>query len=254
MNANGVNSHIQMPKCMLKRFENQNHSFYYYDVEKGIIGNNGHAKTTNTQFGYYSEAVEKYLSANVEAPFAKILQFVDSVDFNNPDFTINNGFQNIVKTFVYSLISRDPSLSLKIDEHSIFWRFLSVQDQHNYAAVEGINLVREIGFFDPFIVTFSVNKTNKPFVLPVCGIYSYVLQDAIHVNLPVSPQIAITLAKGKPFRNLQSEDIVPMYALEYDQIIDFLNGCAFEMQRKTGWGYVVSPEKEVLEELSKTNL
>lgn len=253
LSVNGVNSHIQMPKCVLKRFENQNHRFYYYDVEKGIIGSNGHAKTTNTQFGYYSEEVEKYLNDNIEAPFAKVLQFVDNTDFDELGFVISPEFQYNVKSFVYALIARDPSITSKVDEYSIFWHLLSAQDQHNYAAIQGINLAQESGFFDPFIVTFSVNKTKKPFVLPMCGIYSYILHDAIHVNLPVSPQVAITLVEQKCMTELINDDIAAMYAVEEELIVGRLNGLAFETQCNTGWGYVVSPEKTVLEELAVKN-
>lgn len=248
-----MNSHIQMPKCVLKRFENQNHSFYYYDVNKGVIGTNGHAKTTNTQFGYYSEKVEKYLNDNIEAPFSTVLQFVENTDFDDLGFVISPEFQYNVKSFVYALIARDPSITSKVDKYSAFWHLLSQQDQHNYAAIQGINLAQESGFFDSFIVTFSVNKTKKPFVLPMCGIYSYKLRDAIHVNLPVSPQIAITLVEPKGMPGLINDNIVAMYAVEEEIIVDRLNGWAFRTQCNASWGYVVSPEKTILEELSEKN-
>lgn len=253
MSENGVNSHIQMPKCVLKRFENQNHSFYYYDANKGVLGTNGHAKTINTQFGYYSEEVEKYLNDNIEAPFAKVLHFVDNTDFDELGFVISPEFQYNVKSFVYALIARDPSITSKVDKYSIFWHLLSVQDQHNFAAVQGINLAQESGFFDPFIVTFSVNKTNKPFVLPMCGIYSYKLRDAIHINFPVSPQIAITLVEPKDIQSILNKDIVSMYEITDELIVDRMNGLAFRTQCNAGWGYVVSPEKTVLEELLDKN-
>ena len=252
LGVNGVNSHIQMPKCVLKRFENQNHSFYYYDVEKGIIGSNGHAKTTNTQFGYYSEEVEKYLNDNIEAPFAKVLQFVDTTDFDDLGFVISPEFQNNVKNFVYALIARDPSITSKVDEYSIFWNLLTEQSKHNFAAVKGAELAQEQGFLDSFIVTFSINKTEKPFVLPMCGIYSYMLRDTRHVNLPVSPKMAITLAEQKGMPRLLNDNVVAMYAIEEETIVDRLNGWAFQTQCNAGWGYVVSPEKNVLEELLKT--
>lgn len=250
LSVNGVNSHIQMPKCVLKRFENQNHRFYYYDVEKGIIGSNGHAKTTNTQFGYYSEKVEKYLNDNIEAPFSSVLQFVDSTDFDAPGFYISPEFQQRVKSFIYTLIARDPSITSKVDAYSIFWNLLTEQSKHNFAAVKGAELAQEQGFFDSYIVTFSVNKTKRPFILPMCGIYSYKLWDNIHINLPVSPQIAITLVEQKGIPRLLNKNIISMYAIEEEIIVDRMNGLAFRTQCNAGWGYIVSPEKTVLENLA----
>lgn len=180
---------------------------------------------------------------------------MDNTDFDELGFVISPEFQYNVKSFVYALITRDPLITSKVDKYSIFWHLLSVQDQHNFAAVQGINLAQESGFFDPFIVTFSVNKTNKPFLLPMCGIYSYMLYDAIHVNLPVSPQIAITLVEPKGIRELLNESIVSMYEITEEMIVDRMNGWAFGTQRNAGWGYVVAPEKNVLEELeNKTQL
>ena len=249
MGEKGVNSHIQMPKCVLKRFENLNRSFYYYDVEKGIIGTNGHAKTTNTQFGYYSEEVEKYLNINIEAPFSKVLQFFDNTDFDEPGFYISPELQQRVKIFIYTLIARDSGITSKVDAYSIFWDLLTEQSKHNFAAVKGAELAQEQGFLDSFIVTFSINKTEKPFVLPMCGIYSYMLRDTRHVNLPVSPKIAITLAEQKGMPRLLNGNVVAMYAIEEETIVDRLNGWAYQTQCNAGWGYVVSPEKSVFEEL-----
>lgn len=249
MGEKGVNSHIQMPKCVLKRFENQNHSFYYYDVEKDIIGSNGHAKTTNTQFGYYSEEVEKYLNDNIEAPFAKVLQFVDKTDFDDPKFTFSKDFSESVKAFIYALLARDPVLLSNIDKNSIYNQFLPKRYQHDFAVKQGMRIARERGYFDSYTVTFSVNKTPKPFVLPICGIYSYKLCDAIHVNLPVTPQVAITLVEPKGIQSILNKDIVSMYEITDKLIVERMNSLAFKTQRNAGWGYVISPEKAVLEEL-----
>lgn len=250
MNKNGVKSHIQMPRCVLKRFENQYHSFYYYDIEKKIIGSNGHAKTTNTQFGYYSEGVEKYLNDHIEAPFSSVLQFVDNTDFDAPNFFFSKKFSTNVKVFIYALLARDPKVIATADKYSVFWNVLLEQDQHNFAAVKGAELAQEQGFFDSYIVTFSVNKTKRPFILPMCGIYSYKLWDNIHINLPVSPQIAITLVEQKGIPRILNKNIVSMYAIEEEIIVDRMNGLAFRTQCNAGWGYVVSPEKTVLEDLA----
>lgn len=250
MSEKEINSHIQMPRCVLKRFEDEYHRFFYYDVSKNIIGSNGHAKTTNTQSGYYSDKAEQYLSDDIEAPFSKVLQFVDRTDFDAPVFQVDNNFSTNVKSFVYALLARDPKLLSQINSNSMFYQFLPKQSQHDFAAVEGIRLARENGFFDAYNVTFSINKTIKPFLLPICGIYSYKIKDVIHINLPITPQIAITLVAPKEVPALIKDNIISMYLIEEELILKRLNGFAFKTQCNTGWGYVISPEKNVLEELA----
>lgn len=239
-----------MPRCVLKRFENEHHSFFYYDVAKNIIGSNGHSKTANTQPGYYSDEVEHYSNNNIETPFSKVLQFVEQTDFDAPVFQVNDDFSTNVKSFVYALIARDPKLLSQINSNSVFFQFLRKQSQHDFATVEGIRLAQKNGFFDAYNVTFSVNKTKKPFVLPVHGIYSYKLKDIIHINLPITPQIAITLLEPKGLSELIKNDVISMYSIEEELIVNHFNGLAFRTQCNAGWGYVVSPEKKVLEELS----
>ena len=66
MKLGSVNSHIQMPRFLLARFENERHSFFYYDVKKGFIGSNGHAKSMNTEHGYDPDEIEKLSSDEIE--------------------------------------------------------------------------------------------------------------------------------------------------------------------------------------------
>ena len=69
-----INSHIQMPKSALKQFEDKHHKYFYYDVEKEIIGNNGHVGSTNTSFNYYSREIEQFFNSNFEKPYSMILR------------------------------------------------------------------------------------------------------------------------------------------------------------------------------------
>ena len=52
-----VNSHIQMPKLLLRRFHNDKTRFCYYDVKGRFIGTKGTAESTNTEFGYWREGL-----------------------------------------------------------------------------------------------------------------------------------------------------------------------------------------------------
>ncbi len=106
MKKESINSHIQMPKCILKRFEDANHRFCYYDVEKNIIGTGGHAKSLNTQIGYYSLYMEEFFNNNVERPLSDFLKEIDTIDFDKDAILIPTHQKDVICTFIYSLVAR----------------------------------------------------------------------------------------------------------------------------------------------------
>lgn len=70
------------------------------------------------------------------------------------------------------------------------------------------------------------------------------------IILPITPQIAITLLDTQGLPTLIKNDVVSMYLIEEELIVNRFNELAFRAQRNAGWGYVVSPEKNTLKELS----
>ena len=137
MNPGNVNSHIQMPRFLLTRFENENHSFFYYDVKERYIGANGHAKSMYTERGYYPDVIEKYLNKELERPFSQFLQFVDSI-LDKPSFAMTNADENTIKQFLASLIIRSPLFIDSLKNNSVFFQFLSPTDQHTIAISRGM--------------------------------------------------------------------------------------------------------------------
>ena len=249
MKPGSVNSHIQMPRFLLARFENELHSFFYYDVKKGFIGSNGHAKSMNTEYGYYPDEIEKLLSDEIEKPFSQVLNFIESLDLEKPFFTMTNTDESNIKQFLVSLMIRSPLFIDSINKNSVFFQFLNPADQHTLAISQGIMEAEKQKVFDSFRVTFTVNKTEKPFVLPISGLYSYSLNGHAHVSLPVSPQIAITLIKNTGISFIEKDGITRMYLITEEKYVTELNGVAFREQCKQGYGVVISPTKEALEEL-----
>ena len=249
MKPGTINSHIQMPRFLLARFENEHHSFFYYDVPKRFIGTNGHAKSMNTEHGYYPNEIEKLLSDEIEQPFSQVLKFIDSLDLEAPSFTMTSIDESNIKQFIVSLIIRVPLFVDSINKNSIFFQFFSPADQHTLAIAQGITEAEKHRVFDNFRVTFTVNKTAKPFVLPIGGLYSYSLNGYVHVGLPVSPQIAITLIENAGIPFLEKKSITRLYLITEDKYVAELNRFAFQEQCKRNDGYVISPVKDVLEEL-----
>jgi hypothetical protein len=81
------------------------------------------------------------------------------------------------------------------------------------------------------------------------GLYSYSLNGYVHVGLPVSPQIAITLIENAGIPFLEKKGITRLYLITEDKYVAELNRFAFQQQCKQNYGYVISPVKDALEEL-----
>ena len=67
-----INSHIVLPKFLLKNFEIVNF-FWFYDTDRSFIAK-GHASSFNTEKGYYSDGTEQVLNSAVETPFSNLVK------------------------------------------------------------------------------------------------------------------------------------------------------------------------------------
>lgn len=248
-NDENINSHIQMPKEVLKRFHNRYNSFRYYDVVKGIIGKNGRANSINTENGYYSKEVEQLFNKLIETPLGDFLNEIDKVDFDKESFVLSEEIKIVAKTFAWSLISRDPTMYSAFKKKSVFAQFVA-GNLHDYAAISGMGFAEEKDMFSDYIVTFLINKTDTPFVLPICGLYSYSRNKHRMMNIPISSKIAICFANKSYSGNIIHDDGAVTFFEEYDyENIKIMNGAALLAQIKREWGYVVCTERNELDRL-----
>jgi len=251
-NNHAIDSHIQMPKVLLKRFQNNKNRFYYYDVVKQIIGNNGTAKSINTEVGYYSEKAEHYFSDNIETPFGSMLKYIEETGISGDTFSIGSDAEQIIKNFICALVARGPDFNNKMNSEKDFWASFPLQFQHDYIAKTGLELAIENDVLSDYIVTFMINNTSIPFVLSMDGIYNYTLNGHLVINLPIMPFVTATLIhKSYTSRVVREDGALTMFEInKYDDIM-LMNDCAFSSQLKRNWGYVVCPEKDELARLKQ---
>lgn len=237
-----------MPKGILKRFEDTDkHSYYYYDVEKRIIGTRGYAKSTNTQEDFYSDIVEKYLKQDFEDVFFPCLKIIDEISVDPPRGILNEEFDYSVKRFVSALIARDPTNIDWIRDHyqlSFQWED---QQYHDYAMLVRLTAELEANMLHDWGVTIAINNTSTPFILPVCGIYYVELHGIKHILFPVSPKRSVVLVEPHGKERVIKDGIVHPYLLESTDFVNLINASAVyaQVQHKKGW--VVSPTIEAIE-------
>ncbi len=241
-----INSHIQMPKFILSRFENEKHGLYYYDIIGGYIAH-GHARTINTEKGYFSESVEKILNNVIEQPFSRLLHYIDKIDFDSIGFHLENGFEETTKSFLNALLARSPNTYNTLKKSSIFLQLLNQQSQHDLSVLTSIREAEKIDFFKDYFPTFTVNRTQTPFVLSVCGFYWF--NNGKNINFPISPQLAISLVNEEILTRLIKDDMIRMYVVNKETEVDRLNHFAYLEQKNLGYGRIVAPIKKALEEM-----
>ncbi len=243
-----IDSHIQMPKRVLKKFENKQHCFYRYDVRTGIIAK-GYPKTTNTQKGFYSKEMEQSLNQNIEQPLDVIYKTINDISIDHPKGTIPSLLDYVAKRFVYALIARNPDNIDRVKAYRFLKETMSEQQLHDLGAFLGIAAELEREFLANWGTTIAVNRTETPFVLPTCGVYYLIIRNVLHLVLPVTPEKAVVFVEENGKDTIINNGIVHPYSIDnLDDIMTF-NRNAFSTQILYGNGYVVSPQKELLEVL-----
>jgi hypothetical protein len=98
-------------------------------------------------------------------------------------------------------------------------------------------------------LTFLINETEIPFVLPIGGLYSYSYKGSIAINLPISKSMALCLIHKNLVNVMVNNGAVIMLSISDPDIMMDMNSRAFRMQKQRGWGYVICPEREELDRL-----
>lgn len=247
----GVKSHIQMPKEVIKRFHNNYNLCCYYDVEGNFVGTKGTAESLNTEWGYYSVQAEHYLRDTIETPFGKILAYIDTLDFGQNSISVNSDFEEAARNFVCSLIARDPISMQEMGTGGNLLSILPEQVQHDYVAINGYNVIKRNGFLSDYLLTFLINETQIPFVLPVGGLYNYSFKGKSTINLPISRDLALCLVHKDLASEMVKGTSLIMLSISEPDVIMRMNNWAFRGQKERGWGYVVCPERDELDRLKK---
>jgi hypothetical protein len=234
-----VNSHIQMPKQVMKNFTNEHGQFYFYDFENKKV-RMGHPKTLYTERGYFSDDVEDFLGAEVESDLGALLKFIKETEFEAGDEPPLQ-YGDIAFNYVYSLLARSPSFQEELNSNSVFYQLFSKRDQHDIAAHDGYLMAKEKNILRQYSISFLDNKTSEKLVLPTGGMTPC----NNRIFCPVTPRRAIVLDDIR----MEEEDgksIVAVYEIADQEVIHLINRMSFIQEMKRDKKYVISLEKDLL--------
>ena len=238
-------SHIVIPKAILKHFVDDQNKLYYYDLQSKTIKQGG-AGTLNTQIGYYSQAIEQQLSATIETPIGKVIQVLekgyrDLLVTKKMEMVIRAKSVQIIKNYVYALLTRSPQMARQVSENMIFRWLYSEQNFHDISFANGYRVAKEEAFLDAFQLTFIFCGANDEYILPMIGFCSFLYDNTEIIVVPLTKKIAAYFYKGKAFCQR-----IYVGAAEH---IKKVNEVSVEQQLKSGQGFIASSNRELLDNL-----
>lgn len=239
-----VNSHILIPKVILKHFALQGGSIYYYDVKSDEI-KRGYAATLNTQKDYYSSEVEKFLSANIESPMGRIIGILqkaygDLFKKNKIDMRFNAQNVKALKSYMYSLITRSPIMAEQVASNLIFRDWFFEQNIRDMACYDGYNLAVKEDFLNQFGLTFRFSTMENEFAVPMSGCCTYLYGKTECFFIPLTSHIAVLFYKGS--------DVYPNIAIAPEEFVNKVNDISIEQQINSGYGFVAAMNESTIKE------
>ena len=244
-----VQSHITVPKSILKNFNDQNGLLSYYDVIGMRICNKGHAKTLGTSKGYYPEQIEQLLNRSIETPISEVINSLRKANAESscPVYHLKKRWNAIILSYLSVLLTRNPTIKDHLCETIPFFQVLPEEMQSGACAIYGYILFKEKGFLTEHSITFAMNRTSIPFVLPTCGIF----QHGDRKFHPIDPFFSIVLLpQSISVETVQNNQLtLNLLPIENSDDINDINRSAFTAQVSLGWGHVVSNRIDILNDL-----
>jgi len=232
-----MDSHIQLPKVVIKQFNDNNNLVYYYDFNFKRV-KRGHAKTLYTEEDYYSENAEKSLCSELETKLGKLIKNIRETKFIE-DVLLTAQDKETVFLYLYSLNSRSPSFHQKT--YTYFDELLKVQEKHDYIALHGMELLKENKLLDNIYQAGVIdNISNLDFVLPANGIVQFCKESLF---CPLTPKRGIIF---EPAIGKADDTATPPLKVDEDFVLN-LNIMAIEQERKREKRYVIARDKEMLQ-------
>lgn len=250
-----MNSHIQIPKCVFKEFAKDNNGFFKYNIKTKIISR-GYPKTTLTEEDYYSEEMEKTLNKKIETPLRQLLDFSKEIIAMNTFVPITEDILQIALTYAKSVIARSPNLYDSVIHHSIYFQFTNKQNQHDVTVSYAMRDETLKSFFDKYDISFMINQTACPLVLPTRGIYDFRINKVQCLCVPINPECAVLFKeKGKHIHvDQESDSVITIIPNCLESFVMRMNAYAFHRQKGDMNGYVICHQKNILELLKESQI
>lgn len=194
-----VDSHVQLPKLLLKNYRTNYNLFYLNTSSNKIIKSS--AKNYNTSFGYYSLEFEEYLSVTYEKIISSIIElFIPFINQEVTTITLKDLSTNINKLFFMALI-RNPKYIKEINEHSLTAQLFDGGYDAEYLAITGEKM--NTNFIKGYTPVPLVNTTNKNLVTIKSLVSNLYIDGGIEcMVMLLHPKFAIALVPNDYYKKM----------------------------------------------------
>lgn len=236
-----VNSHIIIPKSILKHFSKKTRDgwivSYYSFKEKKICFSK--IKEYGTEYGYYDMKIEERLAQQYELQFNSITEKITKF--------VRGGIKEIflkkelIHSFLDITVYRRPTFTSKVNE-----KFPYDNLNHNQI-LELVTSIKMPHLFSNMEINLIVNRTNKSFLI------SESLYTTIYVNgneviiFPVNPKFCIALMDPKYFETYKLNNFIDFVNIENNEDIDKINKSIFYQALESSEDII--GEQQIIEEI-----
>lgn len=205
-----VDSHVQLPKLLLKQFRTGDY-LYFLDSNKNQIIRSS-ARNYNTKFGYYSLFFEDYLSKNYEKIITEIIEIIlPFVNGKKRIVSLKHWNDNVNKLFLMSIF-RNPKLVEDINKQSKFAKLFAGGYDSEFIAYVGEKSKKF--FIDGYKPIIIINKTEKGMVTLKSLIANLYIDNGVNAMIMLlHPKFAIALVPEKHYDKMLKEQGQQTYML-----------------------------------------
>lgn len=205
-----VDSHVQLPKTLLKNFRTGDY-LYFIDTTKNKIFKSS-AKNYNTEFGYYSLFFEDYLNNNYEKIITEIIEksllFIENKE---QSVSFKNWNENINKLFFMSIF-RNPKQIKNINKNSAFSQLFDKGYEPEYIAYFGEEMKNN--FIKGYKAIPIVNKTEKNIITLKSLVANLFIDGGVEAMvMSLHPKFAIALVPNQYYDEMVKEQGQQTYML-----------------------------------------
>lgn len=196
-----VNSHVQLPHLLLKKFRTGD-NLYYCSPKDNIIKKNS-ARKYNTEFGYYSKWFEDYLSSNYENIISELINKIEPFAFREVDeIELENLSEKINKLFFMALF-RNPDEIKEINKNSytsiLFDDGIKSDDVALTCEKMAMDILKK---YKPLLV---VNNLSENFVTIKCLFSGLSLKEGNFLFAPLHPKFGIVMVSNEYYSQVIKE-------------------------------------------------
>ena len=242
----------------MENFEDKYGNLCYFDVLNGWISSKGHAKGSNSKYGFYSASMENNLNEVIETPFSEVVRKL-KMHFSNlsledlkepPDLLLTTKDIYACRLFLYSLLARDDSTIQEAKKSSKYYSsfpFLYSDQVINDSVVSvALNNQLEKDELKEYKMLLLINVTDNPFILANVGVGLVSVYGARCYFIPITPTLAIGFIEPTDYTKSLNTKIIKIIIVD-GPYADFLNVVSMKQQMSLNHGYVYANNRDSLQ-------